>query len=219
MPDEFALRDFLKRAFQVDLPIRGGDGNEATPVVVAAPALPVAVEVMAVVLRCLGVARRIGWRLVDLEIVSPEKKLVARAGIETLRTRGPAVCSSFGRASISRSRPWPPTARRSTFRLHATSSNRDRACGCPPNWDGCTFSMPRTTSCRSRDWAVACGMPGFHSMRWVPRVRRRPALPSAGSGGPTRRCRVAGSSAAVIDDEPRRHGQARGAVSRSRGWA
>ena len=84
MPDEFALRDFLKRAFQVDLPIRGGDGNEATPVVVAAPALPAAVEVMAVVLRCLGVARRIGWRLVDLEIVSPEKKLV-RAGIETLQ--------------------------------------------------------------------------------------------------------------------------------------
>ena len=94
MPDDGTLREFLKRSFQVDLPIRGGDGNRATPIVVETPVLQAAVDVMAAVLRCVGVARRVGWRLLDFEVVSSADQLV-RAGIETVRFEDGKVVSQL----------------------------------------------------------------------------------------------------------------------------
>lgn len=84
MADEGTLRDFLKRTFGIELPISGGDGNQASPIVIEAPVLQSAVEVMRTVLSCIGLARQVGWRLVELEVLAPDDKLV-RAGIETIQ--------------------------------------------------------------------------------------------------------------------------------------
>lgn len=84
MSDTETLHDFLLRDFEIDLPIHGGTGNKASPVVVTSPTLQEAVDVQMQVLRCLGIGRRIAWRVIEQEVVQSADKTV-RVGIETIR--------------------------------------------------------------------------------------------------------------------------------------
>ncbi len=83
MPATETLRDRLLREFGVDLPIRDGSGQQAEPIVVTAADLQEAVDTQMEVLRCLGEARRVAWRLIGQEVVVPALKIV-RADIETV---------------------------------------------------------------------------------------------------------------------------------------
>ena len=83
MPATETLRDRLLREFGVDLPIRDGSGQEAEPIVVTAADLQEAVDTQMEVLRCLGEAHRVAWRLIGQELVSAARKIV-RADIETV---------------------------------------------------------------------------------------------------------------------------------------
>jgi hypothetical protein len=83
MPATETLRDRLLREFGVDLPIRDGSGQQAEPIVVTAADLHEAVDTQMEVLRCLGEARRVAWRLIGLELVSAAPRVV-RADIETV---------------------------------------------------------------------------------------------------------------------------------------
>ena len=83
MPATETLRERLLREFGVDLPIRDGSGHEVEPIVVTAGDLQEAVDTQMDVLRCLGEAHRVAWRLKGQELVSAERKIV-RADIETV---------------------------------------------------------------------------------------------------------------------------------------
>lgn len=83
MPATETLRDRLLRDFGVDLPIRDGSGQEAEPIVVTAADLQEAVDTQIEVLRCLGEAHRVAWRLIGQELVSAVRKIV-RVDIETV---------------------------------------------------------------------------------------------------------------------------------------
>jgi hypothetical protein len=78
-----SLRDRLLREVGVDLPIHGGSGEKSAPIVVMATDLQQAVDTQMEVLRCLGEARRVAWRLIGQEVVSSALKIV-RADIETV---------------------------------------------------------------------------------------------------------------------------------------
>lgn len=81
-----ALRDRLLREFGVDLPIRGGPGREAAPIVVTAGDLQDAVDVQMQVLRCVGMGSRAAWRLTGQEVITPGRGIV-RAVIDTVMVR------------------------------------------------------------------------------------------------------------------------------------
>ena len=76
-----SLRVRLHRLFGVDLPIAGGSGLEAAPIVVTADELQDAVDVQLQVLRCLARGGGAAWRLVGQEVVGPG---LVRAVIDTL---------------------------------------------------------------------------------------------------------------------------------------
>lgn len=76
-----SLRERLHRQFGVDLPIRGGTGLAAAPIVVTSDALQDAVDVQVQVLNCLARGGGAAWRLVGHEIVGPR---LVRADIDTL---------------------------------------------------------------------------------------------------------------------------------------
>lgn len=77
------LREMLLRDFGVDLPIAGGGGRRADPIVVTTATLQEAVDVQMQVHRCIGKGRQIAWRLEDTTVADPATKLV-RAGLETV---------------------------------------------------------------------------------------------------------------------------------------
>lgn len=83
MPAKETLRDRLIREFGVNLPIDDGSGEEAEPIVVTATDLQQAVDTQMQVLRWLGEARRVAWRLAGQEISALALKVV-RADIETV---------------------------------------------------------------------------------------------------------------------------------------
>jgi hypothetical protein len=83
MSETETLRELLLTDLSTDLPIRGGSGSKAAPIVVTSPGLQPAVDAQMEVLRCLGAGRRVAWRLTGQEVVVPEQKLV-RAAIETV---------------------------------------------------------------------------------------------------------------------------------------
>jgi hypothetical protein len=95
MPATETLRDRLLREFGRDLPIRDGSGQEAEPIVVTAADLQESVDTQMEVLRCLGEAHRIAWRLIGQELVSAERKIV-RADIETVASHEAEVVSRKG---------------------------------------------------------------------------------------------------------------------------
>lgn len=80
------LRDRLLREFGVDLPIRGGPGMEAAPIVVTAGDLQDAVDVQMQVLRYVGMGSRAAWRLTGQEVITPGRGIV-RAAIDTVAVR------------------------------------------------------------------------------------------------------------------------------------
>ena len=95
------LREMLQRDFGVDLPISGGGGRRADPIIVNTSSLQEAVDVQMQVHRCIGKGRRIAWRLEDTTVADPEQKLV-RSGLETVifledqvRTNGEALYFIF----------------------------------------------------------------------------------------------------------------------------
>ena len=83
MSETETLRELLLADLSTDLPIRGGSGNKAAPIVVTSPDLQAAVDVQMQVLRRLGAGRRVAWRLTEQEVLAPEQKTV-RAAIETV---------------------------------------------------------------------------------------------------------------------------------------
>lgn len=70
MPEPASLQEFLTREFGVDLPIRGGPGTQAAPIVVTTTDLQQAVDVQIQVLQLLAKARRVAWRLTAQEVVA-----------------------------------------------------------------------------------------------------------------------------------------------------
>ena len=85
-----SLRERLLEEFGEDLPIRGGSGLENTPIVVTAEDLRSAVDVQLRVLHWLGRGSGAAWRLIGLEVVEPEQRVV-RATIESIVVRGHGV--------------------------------------------------------------------------------------------------------------------------------
>lgn len=83
MPTTKPLREQLRAAFGVDLPVRGGRGTAAAPIVIAAAQLQEAVDVQMQVLACLGMGSGAAWRLVGQEVVAPRERLV-RAIVESI---------------------------------------------------------------------------------------------------------------------------------------
>ncbi len=77
------LRELLQRDFGVDLPISGGGGSPADPIVITTDTVQQAVDVQMQVHRCLGMGRQVAWRLEDPSIGDPARKQV-RAGLETV---------------------------------------------------------------------------------------------------------------------------------------
>jgi len=73
----------LLRDFGLDLPISGGGGKKAEPIVISTATLQEAVDAQMQVHRCIGKGREIAWRLEDSAVVNPAQKLV-RAGLETI---------------------------------------------------------------------------------------------------------------------------------------
>ncbi len=84
MSDAVNLHDLLFEDFGVDLPIRGGAGEKTSPVIVSAPTLQAFVDVQMEVLRCIGLGRRVAWRLLEQEVLHSTERTV-RAHIETIQ--------------------------------------------------------------------------------------------------------------------------------------
>jgi hypothetical protein len=84
MSDTKTLHDLLLEDFGLDLPIYGGTGTKASPVVITSPTLQEAVDVQIQVLRCLGMGRRVAWRVIEQEVVQSADRTV-RVGIETIQ--------------------------------------------------------------------------------------------------------------------------------------
>ncbi len=96
MPDTKTLHDLLLDDFGLDLPIHGGTGTKASPVVITSPTLQEAIDVQMQVLRCLGMGRRVAWRLLEQEVVQSVDRTV-RAGIETIQfTEGEVAIQTEG---------------------------------------------------------------------------------------------------------------------------
>jgi len=87
MSDAESLHDLLLADFGLDLPIQGGTGKKASPVVITSPTLQEAVDVQMQVLRCLGMGRRVAWRLIEQEVLQSADRTV-RTGIETIALAG-----------------------------------------------------------------------------------------------------------------------------------
>jgi hypothetical protein len=87
-----SLHDLLLADFGLDLPILGGAGKKASPVVITSPTLQEAVDVQMQVLRCLGIGRRVAWRVVEQEVLQSADRTV-RVGIETIQFTGQEFAS------------------------------------------------------------------------------------------------------------------------------
>lgn len=77
------LREFLAGEFGVELPIRGGPGTQAEPIIVTATDLQQAVDVQMQVLQMLATVRRVSWRLTAQEVVTLAPQTV-QTTIETV---------------------------------------------------------------------------------------------------------------------------------------
>lgn len=81
------LRAMLKADFGVDLPISGGTGNSRDAAVIIHYQVPndyVAVEYT--VLRCLGIGRRVEWKLLEQVLIEHNGKKLDQMKIETTET-------------------------------------------------------------------------------------------------------------------------------------
>jgi hypothetical protein len=87
MPESATLRESILRDFGLDLPIRGGCGTQAEPVVITTDTLQEAVNLQMQVLQCVCAGRGAAWRLTGQEVVAAGEKLV-RSHVETLVTTG-----------------------------------------------------------------------------------------------------------------------------------
>ncbi len=83
MPEPASLHEFLTREFGVDLPIRGGPGTQAAPIIVTTTDLQQAVDVQMQVLQLLAKARQVAWRLTAQEVVAHVGRTV-QTTIETV---------------------------------------------------------------------------------------------------------------------------------------
>lgn len=84
MSDSKTLHDILLEDFSLDLPIHGGTGKKASPIVITSPTLQEAVDVQMQVLRCLGMGRGVAWRVIEQEVLQSSAKTVS-VGIETMQ--------------------------------------------------------------------------------------------------------------------------------------
>jgi len=81
------LRAMLKEDFGIDLPISGGTGNSRDRPVIIGYRIPnhyVAVE--HTVLRCLGIGRRVEWKLLQQALIEHNGRKLDQMQIETERT-------------------------------------------------------------------------------------------------------------------------------------
>ena len=81
------LRELLKRDFGIDFPISGGTGNSRDNPIVIARQVPndyTAVEYG--ILRCLGVGRRVQWRIKQQTLISHGDRMLDQVKIEIIET-------------------------------------------------------------------------------------------------------------------------------------
>jgi len=90
------LRAMLKEDFGIDLPISGGTGNSRDRPVVIQYRVPndyVAVE--HTVLRCLGIGRRVKWKLLQQALIEHNGRKLDQMKIETERTTDTQVITQI----------------------------------------------------------------------------------------------------------------------------
>lgn len=87
MTSTIKLRELLRSDFKIDFPISGGTGDsKSSPIVIHYQVPNDYVGVEYGILRCLGIGRRIEWKLIQQTLLNCDGQMIEQMMIETKQT-------------------------------------------------------------------------------------------------------------------------------------
>lgn len=90
------IKKLIKKDFGVELPISGGLGNSIdNPIVIHRTELNDYVDTEYFILKCLGIGRRIKWKMINQALLSHNNKDIDRIKIETIEITETEIITSI----------------------------------------------------------------------------------------------------------------------------